>query len=302
MAIESATYISDLVATNPVGATDTKATLDDHIRLVKSTVKATFPNVSGAVTPTHTQLNTVPDLAPKASPTFTGTPLAPNPAAGTNTTQIATMAAVNTAIAAAGLGSSLPALIAGRALYTDGAVISWFDPLGFPVSTATTTALGFKADTTAVQSGFDLKADLPGNNEVWLHTGNGHGAVNTKIRRFTTAVTNTGTAITYADSANSGASFTINETGLYAIYYGDSRTSAGVLYGVSLNSAELTTAIETITAANRLALGYSSTINSPQPLCRVVRLVATDVIRPHTDGAADTTTHAMFAIRKVSDA
>ncbi len=58
MALESATYISDLVSTNPTGS-DGKATGDDHIRLVKSTVKATFPNVAGAVTPTHTELNFV---------------------------------------------------------------------------------------------------------------------------------------------------------------------------------------------------------------------------------------------------
>jgi microcystin-dependent protein len=30
---------------------------DDHLRLIKSTVKATFPNITGAVTATHTQLN-----------------------------------------------------------------------------------------------------------------------------------------------------------------------------------------------------------------------------------------------------
>ena len=57
MALESATYISDLVATNPVGATDTKAFGDDHLRLIKSTLLATFPNITGAVTLTQTQLN-----------------------------------------------------------------------------------------------------------------------------------------------------------------------------------------------------------------------------------------------------
>lgn len=57
MGLETATYISDLVATNPVGATDPKSQGDDHIRLVKSTVKATFANITGAVTATHTELN-----------------------------------------------------------------------------------------------------------------------------------------------------------------------------------------------------------------------------------------------------
>ena len=56
MALETATYIDDLVATNPV-ATDGLSQADDHIRLIKSTLKATFPNITGAVTATHTVLN-----------------------------------------------------------------------------------------------------------------------------------------------------------------------------------------------------------------------------------------------------
>lgn len=75
MALETATYISDLVATNPTGG-DGKAQGDDHIRLVKSTVKATFPNVAGAVTATHTEMNYLVGvtslLVGKASPKFTG--------------------------------------------------------------------------------------------------------------------------------------------------------------------------------------------------------------------------------------
>jgi microcystin-dependent protein len=56
MALETGTYISDLVATNPVGS-DPIAQADDHIRLVKSTLKATWPNVKGAVTATHENLS-----------------------------------------------------------------------------------------------------------------------------------------------------------------------------------------------------------------------------------------------------
>lgn len=56
MSLETGTYISDLNSANPVG-TDVKSQGDDHIRLVKSTILATFPNVTGAITPTHTDLN-----------------------------------------------------------------------------------------------------------------------------------------------------------------------------------------------------------------------------------------------------
>lgn len=56
MGLETGTYISDLNSSNPV-AGDPVNEGDDHIRLIKSTVKATFPSVTGAVTSTHTELN-----------------------------------------------------------------------------------------------------------------------------------------------------------------------------------------------------------------------------------------------------
>jgi hypothetical protein len=97
MTIESATYISDLNASFPA-AGDLKSEGDDHLRLLKSTVKATFPNVAGAVSATHTQLSfvtgvtsaiqtqldakaaasSVAGFAPLAGATFTGTVTAPS--------------------------------------------------------------------------------------------------------------------------------------------------------------------------------------------------------------------------------
>lgn len=58
MALETGTYISDLVNTNPT-STDAKSDGDDHIRLLKSTILTTFPSITGAVTATHTELNTM---------------------------------------------------------------------------------------------------------------------------------------------------------------------------------------------------------------------------------------------------
>lgn len=55
MALESATYISDLNSANPT-STDSVAQADDHIRLIKAAIKATFPNVTGPVTATQAQL------------------------------------------------------------------------------------------------------------------------------------------------------------------------------------------------------------------------------------------------------
>lgn len=56
MPIESATYVTSLVAANPT-ATDDRSQGDDHVRLIKSCLLATFPNLTGAMTATHTVLN-----------------------------------------------------------------------------------------------------------------------------------------------------------------------------------------------------------------------------------------------------
>lgn len=56
--LETGTYINSLVNTNPT-ASDPVSQADDHLRLVKSTILSTFPNITGAVTATHSQLNQV---------------------------------------------------------------------------------------------------------------------------------------------------------------------------------------------------------------------------------------------------
>ena len=56
MSLESATYINGLVPANPLGS-DPLADADGHLRLLKSTLKATFPNITGPVTATQATLN-----------------------------------------------------------------------------------------------------------------------------------------------------------------------------------------------------------------------------------------------------
>lgn len=77
MGLESATYIHELVPTNPVGATDPKSQGDDHIRMFKQAVQNTLPNVEGAVQASHTQLDKTIKLS---AGTFT--PTASNLSAG----------------------------------------------------------------------------------------------------------------------------------------------------------------------------------------------------------------------------
>jgi hypothetical protein len=58
MTVEAATLISDLNPLLPAEGDDV-AEGNDHIKLVKSTLQATFPNVNAAVTPTDEELNFV---------------------------------------------------------------------------------------------------------------------------------------------------------------------------------------------------------------------------------------------------
>ena len=66
MALESSTYINGLVASNPTSS-DNISDGDNHIRLLKSTIKATFPNITGAVSGTHTAINSAVSAANAAT-------------------------------------------------------------------------------------------------------------------------------------------------------------------------------------------------------------------------------------------
>ena len=56
MGLETSTYVSGLNTSNPA-ATDGLAQADDHLRLIKTVLKNTFPNLNGAVTATPADLN-----------------------------------------------------------------------------------------------------------------------------------------------------------------------------------------------------------------------------------------------------
>lgn len=137
---------------------------------------------------------------------------------------------------------------------------------------------------------------------VQVHTGNGYGSTNNKIRRYTTALVNTGSDITYADSAANGASFTINTTGIYAIDSNEISVNTGLFaVGASVNSAQLTTSINSITVANRLFFGFSGGGVFPAAGGAVRFLAAGDVVRPHQDGNnSDTTDKVTFSIRRIA--
>lgn len=175
MALETGTYLSDLVATNPAAA-DPKSQGDDHIRLLKSTIKATLPNLAGAVSATHTELSFVSGvtsaiqtqitaevnrasaaealLAPKASPALTGTPTAPTATPLTNTTQLATTAYTDAAVA----------VETARATSAEAGKAALESPAFTGTPTAPTAAAGTNTTqlaTTAFVQGVAMTAALP---------------------------------------------------------------------------------------------------------------------------------------------
>lgn len=120
MALETVTHISDLVASNPA-ATDPKSQGDDHIRNIKLALKTDFPNISGPVTASHTELNFM-DGATTQPAMKDGSNLV-TPTIGDSSTKIATTAFV----AETALSIALPAQTgnAGKYITTNGSVASW---------------------------------------------------------------------------------------------------------------------------------------------------------------------------------
>lgn len=136
---------------------------------------------------------------------------------------------------------------------------------------------------------------------IRLHTGNGYGSTNNKIRRFTTTVDEIGGAITYSDSATLGATFTINDTGVYTISSTEEEGSGSTAYfGISLNSTQLTTTIASINAADRLAMSSNTgTSGLNRESCSWSGILNKgDVIRAHGSGTNDNSATVAFTISK----
>ena len=169
----------------------------------------------------------------------------------------------------------------------DGSLEIWVGPNGAKILAATFSAAG--------------KLALPAQSMIRLNTSNGFGSTNTVIRRFLNTVTSQGTDITYADSATLGASFTVNANGMYAITFTESANGTAPT-GISFNSSQLTSAINTINVADRLCMaetnGAGSGIANPS---WTGYLLTGAVIRPHTSGVVvNVAAHAQFTITRVA--
>lgn len=136
MPVESGSFITDLNPAWPLG-TDDRNQGDDHFRLIKRFIQQTLPELGGAVSVSHTEMNQLAGIstgqtiqqqindlknagvgphshaisdvtglqsalnakAALTSPSFSGVPTAPTAASGNSSAQLATTAFVQTAVA-----------------------------------------------------------------------------------------------------------------------------------------------------------------------------------------------------------
>lgn len=153
-----------------------------------------------------------------------------------------------------------------------------------------------KADGTAVVS----TAGSVGNHCVTLHTGNGFGSTNTGVRRFTTVLVNTGTALTLTQSAGNGDSVAVVDTGLYAMTYQDLSPASTNFFGVTVNGSDLTSSPSACTVATRAVMAWLSSSSRPGAVTRVMRLTAGDVVRCQAGSdVTGTSDQTYFSICKV---
>jgi hypothetical protein len=137
-------------------------------------------------------------------------------------------------------------------------------------------------------------------SECLAITGAGHGSTNTKIRRFTT-VSCSGD-ITGAQSSTDGDTFTVATAGIYAMSFQDDYSGSGTYYGISKNSNQLTTNVNSLTDAHIVAFAWNSN-NRVESVSSTQFLAAGTVVRAHDNGTSDETAagHTRFVITKVSN-
>ena len=136
-------------------------------------------------------------------------------------------------------------------------------------------------------------------SKVLVSVWNGYGSTNTTIRRYTTINVNTGTNITYADSATLGGTFTINATGVYAIVLSGSLTASGS-FGITKNSTNLSSAINVLGTPERLSVITVTAAIILGNVAWVGTLISGDVIRCHGDTIGTAPQEADFEISRIS--
>ena len=190
----------------------------------------------------------------------------------------------------------------GRPIVSGGAGAPTFRPYTLPAADGSANQL-LQTDGAGALSFTTVSTD-PGTHTVFLVMGGGYGSSSTSVRRFQTTVVNTGTAITYADSASLGATFTINTTGMYAVSYTDRMVTGNKYWAVTLNSTGLTIAPEDFPSngiTSQRLIQVAGDAAAVMPCAAVVfRATANDVVRAQADtNMQDNNNDVIFCIRRV---
>jgi hypothetical protein len=145
---------------------------------------------------------------------------------------------------------------------------------------------------------------ITGPSEIALFGGNGNGAVANKIRRFTSIQKQIGNDITLTQDSNNGDSFTINRDGLYQIAYSDGGGAANSIFGLSVDSNQLTTGIAQAGFNDQHILLYTSLSGTAGNTSLTVTsyLKAGQIVRAHADTAQTNSGNSVrFRIVRVGD-
>jgi len=173
MPVESASFISELNPSYPDGA-DNISDGDNHTRLLKNVLQYQFTSLgTAAVTKTAAELNSVTDRALRTGDAYSGTHAfagataitVPTVATADNTTNAASTAMVQAAIAAVNATSSLSystssatsiAVSAGQVVAaTNAAAVA----VTFPASPTVGTVCGIHFDNTRIDNTIDVGAN-----------------------------------------------------------------------------------------------------------------------------------------------
>lgn len=127
----------------------------------------------------------------------------------------------------------------------------------------------------------------------------GYGSAQTQIQQFTNNPVAKGNYITtnHGSYGTAGLNITIQRTGKYFIQY---INQAPMYFGITLNSAQLSTSFATITGTTRLSAATNATTNYIQNAPCIVNLVKGNILYPHTNAAAPTAASALLRIEYIN--
>ena len=254
MALETATYISDLNAANPA-ATDALAQADDHFRLIKGAVKATFPNVTGAVTATHTALDAASTFAGAITASAAEINVLDGISAGLTSTELSVLdgvTATTSQLNATPLIGTLPVV----GTLAEGSVV-----VGNSSSVASAVAIGasgtvLKSNGTTISWGDGTPALARGQILY------GHADGTTQVLSAGTSgqvLTSDGTDVSWGD-AYSGPSLTLGDVGTYAfLMYTSTGQYDYINVGSTYSGSSLTYAGVSRSLGNNIIISPSGT-------------------------------------------